>query len=394
MAYLNKIGKIAVPTLTRIASGLVPAILLISHCFSAEVQAADKNFAPPQVQQNGSIVVTGRTDYTDLDFGPADLTFFYTQPEGEHFVTTGEHLYLHGETKLTQSHVYNPNGGCVSGREEIHKPRPDATGWDAWTILFARRLAWEFHSKYPGKEQVLLEVFPDGKIEIAQQLAFVPALDKNDNFVTEATVPNLRASFDEAVQSAVFNVSQSKRVKFPAEATATRALMLATFSVDKNLNTWFPDLRLVEDIPQTQEALWTARICGILDEGGLYVTSDRLRKLLPISNRRHFIVEGTYPKLEITGTATELNSLLTQDGLDCLYILLKDHLAQKRYQQAQKLAQSIANARNFKRVTNANHSWTAKFIPPNLEFTRHILDANFVRFAQKKIEAGPQFPGW
>ncbi len=345
--------------------------------------------APPELLNEGSVSLIGVTELIDVNFGPADLMFCTPYPEGMHFVTTGEYLKLKGE--VTQSQVDRSHGGQVVARDtvahtEMYIPRPTATGWDAWTILLTRLLADEFRSKLPGKEQVVLRIAPDGHIKVIGKIAFVPAVDQSNRFVTAAMVPDLEKQFDESLNKAVIRLSTSGRMRFPSGATATEAEMVATFSVDRGLNTWFPDLHLIEDIPQDQESLWTARICAILDEGGLYAVADRLRGLLPLANRRRYVLTPRYDKLETEGIPSISNSLLTQGAQDYLTVTLTDYLKHQHLYEAELLAQQVCNDRAFK------HGARATFPPhplhmqdKSIAFIYNILDTNYVKSRQRKV---------
>jgi hypothetical protein len=308
---------------------------------------------------NGPVRLRGQATYLEMtNFGLTDLIFCTKRPEGLHFVTTPEHLYLGNETRLTKTQLTNRNGQLVyregTEQSDMYIPRRAATGWDAWMIGFTRSLADEWTSVVPGKEQFLLKVLPDGQVTVIQPIAFVPSINDKNEFVTEKMVPDLRQTFESSVSEAIIRASESGKLVFPHDATATEAIVSVTFNKDKNLETCLPDVRLVQNVPQDQLSLWTARICTILDTGGLYDVSDQLRKGFPRAARNHFIPDGFYPDVETVGTPSAANSLLTPDAKCYLHLAIADYLRGHQYYEAQALAHRIVNDGRLKHLLNAH----------------------------------------
>jgi len=302
--------------------------------------------------------MNGNASYTQLDPGAVDLVFCTNYKIARHYVCLGKQLYLCNETGLTKTDVRAKGNSQLVVRDsvavsDIYIPRKDATGWDAWLITLARAVADNWVSTAIGKEQVIIEVAPDGKIKVLDVVAFVPAVGKDGKFMTEQMDPSIRETFSRAVLSAIDKVSQSGKVKFPAGSTATKAALSITFNVDNSLNVWTPDLSIVQNVPQDQHSLWVARIASIFDSFGMFCLADHLRQQLPQSCRRQYVPIGTYNDVEVYDPSRKGPTppyMLTPDAYRFLTSTIDSFLKDGNYRAAERLAVVVSADTGFRRV--------------------------------------------
>ncbi len=353
------------------------------------------------ISPRNTLTIPGTVSFLEVSSDETDHTFCTKRPSGPHFLTLGDHLYLSHETlpqleriKGLRNHPFVMRDSVEQSQLYIPKTTPNS--WDAWTIEFSRALADEWKSNVPGKQQVVLKVDQNQRVELLQSVAFVPAVDTNGRFVTRHELPTVEEDFAEAIESALERLSNSGKLRFPTGSTATNAIVTFTFNVDSNLDVWLPDLRTVKTVPEDQKSQWIARICTILDAGCIYKVSDALRSQLPAASQIHFIDDNSFRSLHsiriayVSGEPMP-QTLVTKEGQEYLLSSLKNYLKEARYREAELLAKYVASDCFLK-----TH-WRSPPPPTKEEhgnFSDDELDLAYVQAKRQKIEYHYEHYGW
>lgn len=336
--------------------------------------------------------LAGKISFEEVASDEPDIIFCTIRPAGPHFVTLGNRLYLANESIPQKERIKGIRNHEFVMRSDPGSlnimPATNSSGWDAWVIKLDRVIADEWKSDLPGKQDLVLEVKKDGSIQIFESIAFTPAIDQNGRFVTEKERPGLQNEFAQSISKALDRAAATKALRFPEGSTATSAVICATFTVDKNLDVYIPDLRKLKDIPQNQRCLWIARICSLLDAGCLYEVSDALRKELPAEAQVRFVEENLFRSINAVGTACVdygpfSKFILTPEAKGCLLATIKEYLAANRYLEAELLAKRVSTD-CFMRAT-----WKGEF-PLREEkhgtFSDIAMDTEYIRAKKRMVE--------
>ncbi|MBL0185776.1 MAG: hypothetical protein IPP97_08600 [Candidatus Obscuribacter sp.] len=378
------------PPVRRVLLGTVVVLFLTFQ--ATEAKPPDPKPIKPIEPSHSWQALKGKVSFEEIASDEPDIIFCTIQKAGPHFVTLGNRLYLANESipqKERIKGIRNHQFVMRSDAESMNiMPATNSSGWDAWVIKLARKIADEWTSELPGKQDLILKIGKDGKIEVLESIAFTPAIDQNAKFVTEVEKPGLETAFTQSITRALNQAKTNNSIPFPAGSTATCAVITATFTVDKNLDVWIPDLRKLKNVPNDQRSLWIARICSLLDAGCLYEVSDVLRKELPLSTQIHFIPDDAFRSINAVGTACVdygpfSKSILTPEAKGYLLITLKHYLKENRYLEAELLAKRVSTD-CFMRTACKNH------LTPQEEkhgtFNDVDLDLQYVKAKKRTIE--------
>jgi hypothetical protein len=325
------------------------------------------------VRRDGTMQLRGGVDIFVFDFGSASGAMAQQSPVGLKEVSMARDLHVSGEhtKQLLIAPPHTKGGDITIGGGNLVAGDPSKTtatvtmdgdhskeaGWAQWYGRATSAIEHAWPGTIPGQAQVVIEFSKKGQVTALQTLAFIPAVNKAGKFEIEQVHPGVRKKFIDTINEALAAIP-ADAVAFPQDSTANSACVLATFTSDNNLSLPVPDLVVVGNLPQTEEALRTYRICTILEIASLYKTSELLKARLPKQNQTCYVPVDAPHRLYSPGhnfyilafgsgnDLAKSEAALGDENRQKVVGFINKCIDSKRYDDAEDLAKAMAAVSN------------------------------------------------